>query len=1415
MHILFIFCALLFSAILSADDEADITQPFLHSSLSAPSHCKGLQELNPNSTHPIAMANLEGAPSSFVQSVNVITGQFCDSHTDLVIHHAIDPLTIERCYMCDTKEEGVLGMGWNINHCTGLMPKTIENAPTFVISQDNGGALYFFADAIKTTDSKGKTKEKPGVFKLNSFCLEKGVTNTGSGYISGQTNLKNYYIISNDKTTTVVATGSGGKKTYTLQPHSENQVRCLSSETRPSGNKFIYIYDRPNKTIYLDSIRITNSAKKAVSTFTFPRTKVKDLKKDLKWELNTADGRWVRYHFSKSGDNIFLKSVDHSDSPSEEFTYEKRIRKEISNVELLNEKLRPENRYVHMEYYDLGANPTPVGNILLWPYDAKIDRVKRLLAPAGHDAFPVGVYNFIYHLNGSQNGSCEVLDAYGHRALYDFDKNHRLTHLHRYHANGQHYTTEHMHWAASESHNNTNLMAHSLEHIHHGLVFAHVYHYDERGNVQKDSLYGNLSGHCPVTPQLQADGLPVGNGCDGYCKFFEYSKDGFDLVLKEWDGIQTTRYQYAPGTNRLIAKFHGTDTQCYQRSFYSYNDDAALTKSITDDGTGQDSNDLTGVTERHITYCTPSEAYPVGFPLVIEEKCLDLSTGKELLVHKVVNHYTRLGKIDKEDHYDANGVLAYTLVWEYDAHGNITKEIDAIGRVIERRYDANDNCIFEQGPRQDCHKIFTYDFMNRRIREEEVHSDGVRLSLCHRYDFMSRRMATIDQNGNETHYTHDAFGRVIEISYPDVLNEGGVLYRPKVKKTYDPMGNVTCETDAKGFETKKRYTLRGQVAETTYADGTSETSKYHWDGTLWQTKAKNGTSTTQTNDPLGRPVRIDTFSASGVLLTTITKTYSAFHLLSETDAMGNVTQYTYHPDGKLKSKKMGNSLTTYAYDQLGHLCKTCEHYGPAKADVMVKCQQHDVLGRVIDETVEDCFGTVQTRVSYEYDIAGNVCRLTTFSQGKSSTTTTVFDSHGTPAVVTDALGNKTVTTVQYNYRNRFGQCVPYQTVTDANGNITAMEQDALGRTVSIIRKNSFGKIIQKQQSRFDANGNCCELIDTVISPEGEREVIAHMEYDSDNRLLACYEAVGTPEQKQTKQTYNIYGQKQELLKADGTMLFHAYDAFGRLSALKSSDNTVHYAYRYDRNSNPIQIDDLVNGTSTYKSYDSQNRLTEEKLAHGLTLKYAYDGLGRPTIVTLPDNSGIGYQYQVCFMQSVARLDAHGQRLYAHTYEKYDLAGRLLGSRMAGQGGKIAYEYDQLGRETVISSTKWQESLPRYDSVGNLLEKNVSDGTVTTSQYKYDDLYQVTNETGDIVHDYAYDSHYNRLNKDGFSHTLNALHQLLDDGKARYAYDGNGNLQQKIAADGTTTYTYDALDRMVSISEGNKRLAMPMMTPTGA
>ncbi|MBA3816780.1 MAG: RHS repeat protein, partial [Parachlamydiaceae bacterium] len=1019
----------------------------------------------------------------------------------------------------------------------------------------------------------------------------------------------------------------------------------------------------------------------------------------------------------------------------------------------------------------------------------------------------INTHRFYYHFDPVRfgdtrlfrSGSTTVLDALNNKSVYVYGRDQRLKHIDKFSNDGNLYSRESLYWAHYKSEQCTYLLSRSLASASGCLAFARTYSYDDRGNVLLDSLYGNLSGHSGITPIITELGAVAENCCERYQKQFKYSDNGFNLLLWECDGIHETSYEYESESNKLIAKFIGEPNKIHLREFYEYNIEAALTKKIIDDGFTKDKNNLAGVTERHITYYSPRTTYPFGYPEVIIEKYLDVASGQEILKNKVVNSHNHLGLLVSQMHYDSTDTYLYTLYWDYNPMGKLIREVDALQNISEWRYDPNGNCIFEQGPDLNVHKDFVYDYANRLIRQDEVHSDGVRKSVSYRYNLLSQPVAISDFHGNETLNEYDAFSRVTHITYPTVLDEDGTPSSPILKKSYDLMGNVTNLIDGKGNVKTMSYTIRGQLAKVTYPDGSSESNFYTMDGQLQSFCSKNGTITSFTYDALGRTVKTEMTSPSGEILSTTSASYNAFHVISETDAMGQQTYYSYYPDGKLKSKRSGDSFSSCTYDAIGRLKASCVHYTPNPEDVIIKTQGYDLLNRVIEERTEGIDGEIFGKVNYTYDFLG---RLTETRSGNGSISSAVYDSHGTPIISTDGEGNQTRLKCSFDYVNLFGQQVDCKEVIDALGNATITICDALGRVVSITRKNSLGEVLQKQEMAYDLNGNNCRFTDTIISNASEREVVTKLSYDMLNRLIACCEAADTPEQKLNLINYNIFGQKTSTIKADGTSLNYTYDALGRLSTLYSSDNTIHYAYTYDHNNHPLHVDDLIHKTATIKEYDHSGRITKEILGHGFSLKYDYDAMGRPIHVSLPDGSGFAFKYRA-HLEKVQRVSANDVIAYEHVYNSYDLSGHLITATLIGRAGNLNYNYDKNGRLKNAYSSFWEEILA-YDAVGNLIEQQLKDAQgYAFTRYSYNDLYQLRTEAGITTHDYQYDSLYNRIQKDNKNHIHNDLNQLLNDGDATYTYDLNGNLLKKVSGNEVINFSYDALDRLVSFADSNQ------------
>ncbi len=123
--------------------------------------------------------------------------------------------------------------------------------------------------------------------------------------------------------------------------------------------------------------------------------------------------------------------------------------------------------------------------------------------------------------------------------------------------------------------------------------------------------------------------------------------------------------------------------------------------------------------------------------------------------------------------------------------------------MTRRRYDANGNKVFEQGPSAKYYMAYSYDFANRLIAEERICPNEPSIKQSHRYNYLGQRIAMIDEFGNETTYSYDDLGRLTETK-PPALNQVQLCST----QAYDIAGNVTEFRDFQGNVTRKRYNIR-------------------------------------------------------------------------------------------------------------------------------------------------------------------------------------------------------------------------------------------------------------------------------------------------------------------------------------------------------------------------------------------------------------------------------------------------------------------------------------------------------------------------------------------------------------------------------------------------------------------------------
>jgi RHS repeat-associated protein len=241
-------------------------------------------------------------------------------------------------------------------------------------------------------------------------------------------------------------------------------------------------------------------------------------------------------------------------------------------------------------------------------------------------------------------------------------------------------------------------------------------------------------------------------------------------------------------------------------------------------------------------------------------------------------------------------------------------------------------------------------------------------------------------------------------------------------------------------------------------------------------------------------------------------------------------------------------------------------------------------------------------------------------------------------------------------------------------------------------------------------------------------------------------------------------------------------------------------YEYDGVSNLLKIIN-ARGHATNFRYDAANRLDQVRDSLNQPTSYQYDVAGNRTGMT--DRKGQVHTYTYDQANRLTSVIAGGQTI-SYTY---DATGNRL--TMADPTGTTTYQYDNLDRQTRATYPDGKTVQATYDRVGNRITLTNPGGITTIATYAAANrLSQMTK--GALSWTFAYDNAGNRTrlthpNSTSTDYAYLNNHWLLSitdkaPGGATfqstsYTYDQNGNRLTQADSSGTTTFAYDALNRL--------------------
>lgn len=1156
-----------------------------------------------------------------------------------------------------------------------------------------------------------------------------------------------------------------------------NHPDILSSGITPIPTKpgkdidYDYRYDSSNR---LEKLSVYNKNKtKIYHNLSFNYQKNEDSL--LCSVISPGGGTFVyNYHItekSRADPELLIDSVTNSMGGTTKYTYRKHPQERKYLIKRIED---PEGGYLESEYYDnkynnVGGDQVTIENFMR---DPRIGRIKLQKAPLGPGNSTIITERYFY-----EKDYTDVIRSNGLKKRYHYSTDSRITKIETFCKGNAHggilYRVERLYWKRSPDDMKSSLTSRTLEDRNGSIHTCETYRYDQFGNVIEQRLYGNLSGKSAGTITINQEGIPQGAeyASTSYTYEPDIEKDSFRLTGKTEPSGKTTVFSYDPLTGRNTALFIGDQNGFFLRQFFSYNEDGLPIKTVTDNGSGTHPGDLAGVTEIYTARFTLIEGESGrGMPEIIEESIFDRESGSETLIRKTINSYSQENRLIKQDFYDKYDAYVYSNVLDYDFSGRCIYSKDADGKEIFREYNLRGDLTGETERKQNGESRETknfYDIAGRLVRTTVTDGSGSQIGNTFHYNHMNYRTAVFDHLGNETQYQYDELGRQTAIIYPEVSNGEKGPGRPTIRNMYDYADNIIECVDPNGFKTNTTYNARKSPTEIRYPDGTKENFIYHPDGTLAKKTEKTGVSVSYSRDCLGRVIHEETLDSEGVSRFHVTHVYNGFHLLSSLHSNGIEEHYHYLAGNLVKKETMtseGIDTVEYEYDNLGRQSEVKTIFGESPSDYYVTKTERDIAGNILCVKVEDSNG-----------------KLVRFKENTPDDSSENFEN---------------------DYQNFYSSDNLHQfekSIVDKAGNTITTKINALGKIISVMKKDCFGKIFQEISYEYDLAGNKVKESHAIFEngkKTGTYKIVT--KYGPCNRIDMIIEGEGSTSPRCYNYKYTSNGLQKSIMKPDGMQIQYEYDALGLPIRFFSSDGTISYEYSYDESGNVSHVLDAVTGNSSDKSYNAFNLLCSETLGNGITIVYQYDKAGRLTDYILSDGSSVKYIYDSVNVKEVRRIHANNKTSYSHLYLEYDLSGRVLREQLIGDAGNVNYMYNDDGYCTEIQTPYFNQSLT-FDSQNNINSLSTADEKGTDStEMRYNSDSFLTAESGNIPMKYSYDSLGNITAKNGEEFTITHNCEISSSGDTEFSYDINGNMIKKVSENSSYKYSYDALNRLSSV-----------------
>ncbi|GAA1874239.1 golvesin C-terminal-like domain-containing protein [Asanoa iriomotensis] len=765
------------------------------------------------------------------------------------------------------------------------------------------------------------------------------------------------------------------------------------------------------------------------------------------------------------------------------------------------------------------------------------------------------------------------------------------------------------------------------------------------------------------------------------------------------------------------------------------------------------------------------------------------------------------GNVTKNDLFDANGyprkiIDAKTKKTDfvYDERGQVKTVTDAYDKVTSQEYDTFGRLL------------------EGRVPKDQAAGDFV-ITPAPEYDQNDNIVKSFAPNGAFGTASYDPADQIEYTLSP--VDQAGDPQR-KTSFTYDKVGNLKTTTEPKGnlspeagdFVTTNAYDEIYQLSSVTNAKGEKVTYEYDSVGNVKKVVDPRKNASASTTD-----------------YTTVYDYDSAHRVTKVTDAIGKFTTTRYDRDGLVTAKtdQLGNTtealldrrgkpsevkvphknesgvityrITKYEYDEVGNQTRVISPRGVATTDDpddFAAVTVYDELNRVKETRTpydkDDARYKTANVTTYDYDDVGRMTRLSAPpSSGESTrndTTYTYFDNGWTKAS-TDPWDILTT----YDYDKLGGQT--QRTVTSAGGSsnrvmtwsyfpdgkLAGRTDDGVpvGKQVVLVDNSDFNNVATtgtwtaatSAASKYGPNyatrpaGTGANTFTWALNvPQaGTYEVFARYPQVTGAATDAKYtvrhgggSTVKTVNQASgagawvSLGSYSFTEGNSHAVslsdQANGTVVADAVKVV-RTNTGETDDEKVTYAYRYDANGNVETITD-----------SSPNARID-------TYAVVYTGLNEVRSVTESKSGTVKNTTAFTYNENSAPLTTeHDKQFASYGYDERDLVSTVVNGTSATDPGKKTTTFTYTDRAEKAKETKGNGNTVEYTYYLDGLQKS-------QVEKKQPSGYVVAE------HSMAYDLNGNRVS---------------DNNKKMRADNASAYVSNN------TTYTYDPLDRVVSVNK---------------